>query len=254
MFRKTRQSSEDEESLDSDRRTNPLLDSFEGEDIDLGRRQSLFGKDNPYEASGFISRWLFNWVTPLVRHGYRNRIKLETIGHLPSDYHTVRQEDRVNEYWRKYQHKKGYPLIWAICMAYKGEFLYAFFLSFLSSIPDIASPFIIKRFLNFIESDDESVWIGILFAALYVILMFLARVIMEQGTFYQMQLGSKCSAGVVSLIYSKALRISSATNKKFTQGEIVNFIQVDSKKIILFAWRLPALAKLPIILIYCIIM
>jgi len=73
---------------------------------------------------------------------------------------------------------------------------------------------------------------------------------MEQGTFYQMQLGSKCSAALIALIYNKSLKISSATNKKFSQGEIVNFIQVDAKKMILFAWRLPSISRLPILLIY----
>ena len=139
-------------------------------------------------------------------------------------------------------------------MAYKGEFFYAFFLSFLSSLPEIASPFVIQEFLRFIDEPDIELWYGIMFGLLYVLSMFLSRVIMEQGTFYQMQLGSKCSAGVTGLIYSKSLLISSATNKQFTQGEIVNFLQVDAKKIIVFAWRLPALAKLPIILIYCIAM
>jgi ATP-binding cassette, subfamily C (CFTR/MRP), member 1 len=254
MHKKSRQRSEEDSMLGSERHSIPLLDSFEGEDINLERKESLFGPRNPYDESGFVSRWLFSWVTPLVRFGYSNKIKLNNLGALPSNYHTSIQEDRVNYYWRKYKHRKGYPLIWAICMAYKGEFLYAFFLSFLSSIPDIFSPFIIQKFLKFIENKDESIWMGILFAFLYVLATFLSRVIQEQGSFYQMQLGSKCSSGVIGLIYSKALLISSATNKDFTQGEMVNFIQVDARKIIMFAWRLPALAKLPIILIYCIIM
>ena len=135
-------------------------------------------------------------------------------------------------------------------MAYKREFLYAFLLSFLSSIPAILTPFIIQRFLLFIENEDFTLWYGILFASLYVLSTFLSRIIMEQGTFYQMQLGSKCSAALIALIYNKSLKISSATNKKFSQGEIVNFIQVDAKKMILFAWRLPSISRLPILLIY----
>jgi ABC-type bacteriocin/lantibiotic exporter with double-glycine peptidase domain len=140
------------------------------------------------------------------------------------------QENKLAVYWKKYKHqKKGYPLIKSIFMAYKGDFFYAFLLSFISSLPEIAIPFVIQRFLTFIEEENESVWIGISFAALYVVMSFLSRVIMEQGTFYQMQLGSKCSAGLVALIYDKSLKISSSTNKKFTQGELVNFIQVDAK-------------------------
>jgi len=254
MHRKSSRNSEEEFLLQSNEYTKSLLDDSDADSINLDAKQSLFGAKNPYEESGILSKWFFSWVTPLVGHGYRNKLKLENLGVLPSSYHTSIQEERVNEYWQKYQHKKGYPLIWAICMAYKGEFMLAFFLSFLSSIPEICTPFVIQRFLIFIEDDDESVWVGIAFGFLYVFLTFVSRIIMEQATFYQMQLGSKCSAGVVGLIYTKALKVSSATNKSFTQGEIVNFIQVDAKKVIIFAWRLPGLAKLPIILIYCIIM
>ena len=135
-------------------------------------------------------------------------------------------------------------------MAYKGKF----FLSFLSSLSEIASPFVIQEFLRFIEEKHIKLWYGIMLGLLYVFSIFLSRVIMEQGTFYQMQLGSKCSVSITRLIYPKSLLISSATNKQFTQREIVNFIQVGAKKIIIFAWRISALAKLPIILIYCIIM
>ena len=253
--KKKQETSIDEDSFFSEEESkNPLLKSFEGESVDLTSNESLFGESNPYEESGIFSRWLFNWVSPLVSFGYGSKIKLDNLGALPSEYHWSIQETRVNNYWRELKHKKGYPLIWAIWKAYKGEFMYAFFLSFLSSIPDIASPFIIQRFLVFIENKDDELWIGIVLAIVYVISVFVSRILMEQGTFYQMQLGSKWSAGVIGLIYNKSLKISSATNKRFTQGEIVNFIQVDARKIILFAGRLPNLTKLPFILIYSIIM
>jgi ABC-type bacteriocin/lantibiotic exporter with double-glycine peptidase domain len=255
MNRSTNKSSDTDELSSKYEQRDPLLSDFDGENIDLGRKQSLFGNENPYQKAGLISRLLFNWVTPLVSYGFKEKLTLEDLSVLPDAYHTSLQEEKVNKYWKKYQHKKsGYPLIWAICMAYKNEFLFSFFLNFLSTMPDLASPFIIQRFLQFIENEDESIWVGISLAATYVVSVFIGKIIMEQGSFYQMQLGSKCSAGVTSLIYSKSMRISSATNKQFQQGEIVNFIQIDSKKIILFATKLPSLAKLPIVLVYCIIM
>ena len=52
------------------------------------------------------------------------------------------------------------------------------------------------------------------------------------------------------MIYQKALKISNATNKKFTQGEIINFMQIDSEKIIDIWWVIPQVAKLPIALLF----
>ena len=55
-------------------------------------------------------------------------------------------------------------------------------------------------------------------------------------------------------MYKKGLRVSSATNKSFDQGEIVNFLQIDARKIEDLASAFPDVARLPLILIYCLIM
>ena len=36
----------------------------------------------------------------------------------------------------------------------------------------------------------------------------------------------------MAVIFDKITKISSATNKKFDQGELINFIQVDAKKLV----------------------
>lgn len=41
-------------------------------------------------------------------------------------------------------------------------------------------------------------------------------------------IGVKSTNALISYIYKKQLKVSSATNKKFSQGEIVNFVQVDA--------------------------
>ena len=65
-------------------------------------------------------------------------------------------------------------------------------------------------------------------------------------------LGAKAYTGVVGLWYNKILRVSSATNKAFTQGEIINFIQVDASKIEFLAWVFPTVSRLPILLVFAV--
>ena len=45
-------------------------------------------------------------------------------------------------------------------------------------------------------------------------------------------MGINASNALISLIYEKSLRISSATNKNYKKGDIVNFISVDAKKLV----------------------
>jgi len=52
------------------------------------------------------------------------------------------------------------------------------------------------------------------------------------------------------MIYEKTLKISHLANNNFSQGEIVNFIEVDSEKIINLMREYPQVAKLPMSLFF----
>jgi hypothetical protein len=45
--------------------------------------------------------------------------------------------------------------------------------------------------------------------------------------------GVRCANAVTALIYDKNIRISDATSKEFSSGEVVNFVQVDAQ---MFFW------------------
>ena len=107
---------------------------------------------------------------------------------------------------------------------YKGEFYYAFLLNFVQVLLQISQPFIIQSFINFVKFEDQEAWVGYTLGAAFVIVSFLMTILNEQTAFIQGCLGVKAASAVKSLIYNKSLRLSSATNKGFGQGEVINFI------------------------------
>ena len=44
--------------------------------------------------------------------------------------------------------------------------------------------------------------------------------------------GYKATNALIAMILEKQFKISAATNKTFTAGEMINFVQVDSGKIV----------------------
>jgi hypothetical protein len=66
-------------------------------------------------------------------------------------------------------------------------------------------------------------------------------------------IGCKQTNALVSLIYEKQFKITSATNKRFSSGEMVNFVQVDAMKLQMFSQTLPYVMKLPLLLVICFI-
>ena len=64
-------------------------------------------------------------------------------------------------------------------------------------------------------------------------------------------IGVKSTNAMIALIYSKQFKVTSSTNKKFSSGELVNFVQVDAMKLALLSQTLPYVLRLPVLLVIC---
>jgi len=94
----------------------------------------------------------------------------------------------------------------------------------------LSSPILIKRIITFLESDPTTTpkEEGLILVGILIAQQFLSRMIDEHLSLYQRMIGVQSTNAMVALIYTKELKVSSATNKRFSQGEIVNFVQVDA--------------------------
>jgi ABC-type transport system involved in cytochrome bd biosynthesis fused ATPase/permease subunit len=70
--------------------------------------------------------------------------------------------------------------------------------------------------------------------------------------FDQNMLGIKSTNALKGLIYKKQLRMSNATNKKYSTGEVINFVQSDAPMLYWLSGFLPQIATIPFILGFCI--
>ena len=133
--------------------------------------------------------------------------------------------------------------------------MYAVLINFMQVFIDISVPFLLREIINFMRTPKEeprNLAYGIFLIFLYLVIDLLAKMLSQQGNYMQGILGAKAYTGVVAITYNKVLRCSSATNKQFSQGEIINFIQVDAAKIFFLAWVFPVVARLPIQLVFAI--
>lgn len=78
----------------------------------------------------------------------------------------------------------------------------------------------------------------------------ISYMIKENVSFLQQMIGVNSTNALIGLIYEKQLRMSSATNKKFTTGEIINFVQTDAQKLFFLSGYLPQVATIPFLLIF----
>ena len=81
------------------------------------------------------------------------------------------------------------------------------------------------------KGEDGGVVFGIQLVSIYILINILTRLADEQANFRQSMLGAKAHSALISIIYRKILKVTPSSNKQFSQGEIINFIEVDSEKI-----------------------
>ena len=60
--------------------------------------------------------------------------------------------------------------------------------------------------------------------------------------------GVRSTNAVIAMIYDKHSKISSATNKQFDSGQIVNFVQVDAERLFWICFQLSEIVQVPIVL------
>ena len=106
-----------------------------------------------------------------------------------------------------------------------------------------------NRIIDFIQDKSVPLNEGVLYVILLIVTQSIYYVVSEHLDFYQGMIGIKSTNALIALIYRKQLKISSATNKKFSQGEIVNFVQVDSRKMQMLSETLAYTTRYPLIIV-----
>ena len=129
-------------------------------------------------------------------------------------------------------------------------------LGFVSAILSFASPFLILKLVAFIKDGDsspeltwENVRPGVIYSGILCGTQVLSYVIGEHMSYYNVLTGRRSSNAVIAFIYQKYSSISSATNKDFSSGQIVNFVQVDAQRLFWISYQISNVVQIPFIFI-----
>ena len=112
---------------------------------------------------------------------------------------------------------------------------------------------LMKQLVSFIEleSFDNSQWWDAAIAGLSILLYKIcAHTFWENICYYMIETGHKTHTTLKTLLFKKNFRISAATNKNYSSGEILNLIERDANKIWVFVWDLSALIDVPFQVIF----
>ena len=191
-----------------------------------------YGDKNAYEAASCWSKLLFSWASPVLGYSKKYQLDIEDLGTIRESHDVRVQQGRLVTAWNGYKRSGSkHSLFKAVLRAYRWEYTVAVLWNLLVCALQIISPFVLRRLILFVRERAESTSEGLVLVSLLTLSQGLAYVLSEHIVFYARMTGVKSTNAMIALICDKAFKVSSATNKKFAQGQLVNFVQDDAVKL-----------------------
>ncbi|XP_018907576.2 multidrug resistance-associated protein 1 isoform X5 [Bemisia tabaci] len=218
-------------------------------------------KPCPELAASFPSKLVFAWFEPFAKKGFERPLEVKDLWSM-KDEDTARQIiPKFDKYWRKTVakqsnsagHKASFlkrgasiqlesgdlskggkegkaSILPALCKAFGPTFVFGSLLKLMQDLLTFISPELLKLLINFIQTESELTWRGYLYAFGLFFTATIQTIFLSQYFTRMFYVGLRIRTALISAIYRKALRISSASRKESTVGEIVNLMAVDAQR------------------------
>ncbi|KAJ8094347.1 hypothetical protein PM082_010781 [Marasmius tenuissimus] len=204
-----------------------------GPEFDLKPKNEAH-KEHPTLTANVFSIWSFGWMTPLMKKGTTQYITEEDIPDISPKDECAELEQRLQKALNKHS-------IWrALFAAYGSEYAFAAFLKFVQDALAFAQPQLLRILLVYISKyqsvrllsveERPSPLEGFAIAALMFIASSSQTIILNQYFQRAFETGMRVRAGLVSVIYNKALALSNDEMGRAT-GDIVNLMSVDATRL-----------------------
>lgn len=192
----------------------------------------------PVEYATVFSRLTFDWMTPLMRRGYKIFLTESDLWGLAKDDQTKVTGLAFDDAWEaELEQRPKSPSLWlALFHAYGGPYAFAAIYKVGNDVSQYAQPQLLRLLIAFVASygpnrTPEPVVKGAAIAlAMFATAVFQTTMIHQyfQRTF---ETGMRIKGGLASAIYRKSLKLSNEGRSTKTTGDIVNYMAVDAQRL-----------------------
>ncbi|KAF9165612.1 Multidrug resistance-associated protein 1 [Actinomortierella ambigua] len=208
-----------------------------------------------YDTANLFSRAIFHYMQPIVSKGYRQPLAQSDLNNMmPSSMLTATSYAKVSAVWSAHVAKSPTdPSMINVIVQWGGlAWLPMFLAALTNSTFSYCSPILLGELVSFVGSyrgGDESaakpLSLGLILAfALFFSTMASA---LADGQSFQLaiNMGSELRTGLISLIYRKALVLSTGARQNMSVGEISNRMAVDCERVATAIRHTPMAMVLP---------
>lgn len=189
----------------------------------------------PYEYADIFSVLTFNWMTPMMKFGYKDFLTQDDLWNLRRRDTTCVTGASLKETWEEELEKKK-PSLWlALFKAFGGPYGRGAIIKSGSDILAFVQPQLLRLLISFIDSyrrpDPQPIIRGVAIALAMFLVSVCQTSCLHQYFQRAFDTGMRVKSALTALIYDKSLRLSNEGRISKTTGDIVNHMAVDQQRL-----------------------
>ncbi|KAG3103605.1 ABC transporter C family member 13 [Phytophthora cactorum] len=192
--------------------------------------------ESPLDRVGWLSQLSYHWISPFIALGKKRRLEMEDVPNLPlRDTTSVAAERFEKELQREFREYRvsDRSFLRVTRRLYGTDVLVFAVWSTANKAIGLASPLLLKLFLDWADSSNPSLSTGYYLAAAMVARSILSAVSGTQYNLAWKRFDLRVRAGLVSAIYARTLELSSQGRRQAGGlGRITNLLSVDVGRIV----------------------
>ena len=209
----------------------------------ISKRKSVYealGDEDecPIEYADIFSVLTFSWMTPLMKHGYKQYLTQDDLWNLRTRDSTKVTGATMEDSWSRELTKKR-PSLWlAMFRGFGGPYYRAILIKTVSDVLSFAQPQLLRLLIAFVgtyrstsaEAAQPAVR-GIAIAIGMFAVSVLQTVCLHQYFQRAFETGMRIKSALTAMIYSKSLKLASEGRAAKSTGDIVNYMAVDTQRL-----------------------
>ncbi|KAF4123187.1 ABC-type bacteriocin/lantibiotic exporter [Geosmithia morbida] len=196
------------------------------------------GEECPVEYATIFSRLAFDWMTPMMRRGYKVFLTEADLWGLARSDQTKNTYAAFSEAWgRELKHRPSSPSLWlTLARAHGGSYLIAAVFKVGNDLSQYIQPQLLRLLIAFVASyagnvTEEPVIKGAAIALAMFGCASFQTVMIHQYFQRSFETGMRIKGSLASSIYRKSLKLSNEGRSSKTTGDIVNYMAVDAQRL-----------------------
>ena len=216
------------------------------------------------DQAPFLARLLLRWVNPLVAKAYQGNLQQpDDVFDLPEDMtahivagHIQKEAEQMAKLAPVTEEVPRISLVRLLYGCFGKQFFAIGLLKLLNDCAGFAGPLLLHAVVTFMETPGQPVGEGYMYALLLALSSLVAALASCHFNLCMAELGTKVRAAMTTSVYTKTVGVKRSSLGKFTTGEVINFMSVDTDRIVNFcpslhaAWSLPFQFAVTLVLLY----